>query len=523
MDMGMDMVRKRAQKLRPDVSSRPRVPACTGRRAAAFTLLMAAFGSALAQSTTIQPTLSGRLTYSDNVDAEASGSSDWVTEISPGISLRRESGRLNGFLNANLRSLSYARESDRNTTFLALGGRGEFEAMQDFLFIDMSARVSRDNGSALSGRGVNDNLDVSEDNETRQFSFGPRFEFRPFGTSEGLLSYQHNWFNGSGDIESRQVGDLEARLADLQAVGRVGWGLGYLREDARYSTSSFADVTREKYEGLIYFTPVQRVRLSAGLGRESNDFGLGSESYTTKSASVEWAASQRTNLTASVEDRFFGTGYAFDFTHRRARSSWNLAASRDVSSSANNNPDAEDELLYREFYDALGSISDPIERANEARRLLEEQGGSSAFLFVSNSYYVNESIRGGVALIGRRSVLRFDLQRSERSRLGAAPVSNTQDDFANYDTVTDNSISASIAHRLTPQSSGNASLRYSESEGSGNTQSTTDRTQLSIGITTRLGQNANGGIVYRYQRADGTGEGADFTENAVTANIGVQF
>lgn len=517
----MDMALTRAQKHRPDAPLA--MGARVGCNLALFSLLMSAGGGAFAQSTTIQPTLLGRLTYTDNVEASAIGSSDWVTEISPGISMRRESGRLNGFLSANLRSLSYARDSDRNTTFLALAGRGEFEAMKDFLFIDMDARVSRDNGSALSGRGTNDLLDVNKDNETRQFALGPRFEFRPFGTSEGQVSYRYNWFNGSGDIESREVGDLEARLTDQQAFGRFGWGLAYQREDTSYSTSSFADVTREKYEGLLYFSPVQRVRLSAGLGRESNDFGLGSESYTTKSAGVEWAASPRTNLAASVEDRFFGTGYNFDFTHRRARSSWNLAASRDVTSSTNNNPSAEDELRYREFYDALGSIGDPVERASEARRLLEEQGGNSAFLFVSNSYYVNELLRGSVALIGRRSVLRFDLQRSERSRLGAAPATNTQDDFANYDTVVDNSVSASLAHRLTPQSSGNVSLRYSESEGTGLNQSTTDRTQLLIGVTTRLGPSASGGVAYRYQRADGTGEGADFTENAVTANLGIRF
>lgn len=490
---------------------------------ASFTLLMCAAGSAIAQTTTIQPTLLGRLTYTDNVDATTDGASDWVTEITPGISIRRESGRLNGFLSANLRTLSYSRDSNRNTTFLALAGRGEFEAIKEFLFIDMDARVSRDNGSALTGRGTNDLLDVNEDNETRNFSLGPRFEFRPFGTSEGLLSYRHSWFNGSGDIESRQVGDIDAQLTDQQAVGRLGWGVEYQREDTSYSESSFADVTREKYEGSILFRPIQRVRLSAGLGRESNDFGLGSESYTTKSAGVEWAVSPRTNLVASVEDRFFGTGYNFDFTHRRARSSWNLSASRDVSSSTDNNPGAEDELLYREFFDALGSIGDPIERANEARRLLEEQGGNSAFLFVSNSYYVDESIRGSFALVGRRSVFRFDLQRSERSRLGAAPVTSTQDDFATFDTVIDNSVSASIAHRLTRQSSGNLSLRYSESEGSGTDLSTTDRTQLTIGVTSRLGPSASGGIAYRYQRADGTGEGADFTENAVTANLGIRF
>lgn len=522
MDMGMDMVRKRDQKQWHDFRAFVSW-GWTGGALTAGVLLLIPAGNAMAQATTIQPTLSSRLTYTDNVDATATGSSDWVTEISPGVSMRRESGRFNGFVNAQLRSLTYARDSDRNTTFLALGGRGEFEAIQEFLFIDADARVSRDNGSALRGRGTGDILDSDRDNETRTFSFGPRLEFRPFGTSEGLVAYRHSWFNGSGDIENRTAGDLEARLVDRQAVGRLGWELGYVREDTRYSNSAFADVTREEYETLLRYSPVPRVRLSAGLGRESNDFGLGTEDFTTKSAGVEWSPSPRTNVVATIEDRFFGTGYGFDFTHRRARSSWNLAASRDVSSSTSRRPGAEDELLYRQFYDALGSIADPAERAREARRLADERSGDGSFFFTTNSHYVDESIRGGFSLIGRRNVFRVELQRSERSRLGAAPASGLRDDFASYDTVTDQSVSASLARRLSPQTSGNVSFRYSESEGSGVDQSETDRTRVSVGITTVLGPSASGGITYRYQRADGTGDGADFTENAVTANLGIRF
>jgi len=122
----MDMVRILGQKQRPDAHRSAVVRTNTGSKLPVFALLMCTVGSGVAQTTTIQPTLLGRLTYTDNVDASELGGSDWVTEISPGVTMRRESGRLDGFLNANLRSLSYARDSDRNTTFLALSGRGEF-------------------------------------------------------------------------------------------------------------------------------------------------------------------------------------------------------------------------------------------------------------------------------------------------------------------------------------------------------------------------------------------------------------
>lgn len=483
-------------------------------------------GNGFAQTTTIQPTIQTRMTYTDNSGASSDGqSSDWVAEISPGISMSRRGGPLNGQLNAQFRSVAYIDDSDRNTSYLALGALGSYEAVTNRLFFDARANISRANRSSLTGRGPNDFIDTNKDNETRQFSFGPRFNFNPFGQARGSVSYLETWFSGGGDIESRNVGNFQAGLNESNAFGPLGWGLTYSNTRTRYDGEELGDQSQWQGRGMLMYDITPRVQVNATAGRESNDFsGTGQESFTTKGVGANWTPTPRTSLSASYEDRIFGTGYDVSFRHRFARSAIDASFNRDIQSSLDSRFGGEEERLYREYYDALGTITDPVAREIEARRLVGEQiGGGGVTATVSNSQFIARTARIGYTLVGVRSTFRVQLQQSDRERLGVAVIDDPLDDLSNYDQVTDRSASMSLTRRLSPLTSGSASLSRSKSEGTGVETAETKRTTFSLGLNTRFGENATGGLVYRYQKADGTGAGADFTENVVSANLGIRF
>lgn len=515
MDMGTAMDRKRAANKRPS----------------APLLVVLAAGGVLAsagvdaQETRVDTTLQSRLTYTDNVDADAANQEgDWIAEVTPGLSIRRDGSRLSGVLNAQLRNLVYARDSGRNESFVSLGGKGVFEAVQETLFIDMDARISRDNRSAFSGRGPGAVIDADENNETRNFAIGPRLQLKPFGSATGLLAYKHSWLNGGGNIDSRQVGRLTAQLTDFEASSILGWGLDLQREQSRYEEDGDRDVDRSTLRGMLYFNVSPRFRPVIGAGRERNDFGSGTtQDGTIKSAGFEWMPSPATSVNVLVEDRFFGTGYKAELNRRRPRSNWSISALRDVNSPLDEVPGAQDELLYRQYYDSLGSIADPVARDAEARRLAEQQRENGSFRFQSNNYFVSQTLRGNVSVVGKRSVLTLTLQQTRRTRLGEANLQDSGDDFARFDSVKDRSASLSLAHKLSPQSSGNMTLTRSRAQGSGADSGETDRTSVTLGVSTRINERATGGVQYRYERSDGTDAASDFTENSVTANIGVQF
>ncbi len=514
--MATDMAPIPATMRRPEPRRR-RAPHRLAALAAALGVLLVAEGAA-AQIVRVQPSVQTRLTYTDNIDAGAATAkrSDWIAELAPGVSVSRASGRFSGDLNAQLRGLAHVRETDRNAGFVVLGGNGRIEAVEDLFFVDLAASISRNNRSGLRGRAGDDFLNVDRANETRQFSVGPRLTLRPFGTAEGLILHRSTWFDGGGQIDGRRTADWQAGLSDPAGLGRFGWGVDARRSDTRFDDPLTPRTTQKSSRATLFYNVSPQLRLSGNVGSEWNDFSTGVERRTSiKGVGFDWRPNERTTIAGSIEDRFFGNGYSLRFDHRRPLSAWNLAWTRDVSSSL----DTRTVPVVDLDFERIAAITDPAERERQLE-LLREVG--PRFDFVSSRFFVARSLRGGVSLIGARNVLTLSLQRTERARLGDPVTNDPRDDFATFDETRDDSASIAFSHRLSAFTSLNSTLTHSRSRGTGLAATTdrTDRTLFALGITSRVGPRSTGGLQYRYQKSDGV---TDFTENVLTANFGMRF
>ena len=479
-------------------------------------------GAASAQTVHIEPSVTARLTFTDNAAAAGNEKSDWIAEVAPGIAISRESGRFSGNLRAQLRNLAYANESDRSTTYLALFGRGQIEAVEQLLFVDMDASLSRNSRSDLFGRASGDFLNADRDNETRLFSIGPRLEFRFGGDGRGTLGYMSRWLDGGGAIDRRRVDEWRANLADPTSFGRFGWGFDYWRSDTRFDDAADSEVFQETARATLFATVSPQLRLRAIVGHESTDFDVRSgESGTIKGAGFDWNPTERTEITATVEDRIFGRGYNVAFRHRRPLSAWELSYTRDISSSLRTFGSVFDDPQFRTTYDALAElIPDPLEREAFVRELLGITAPGLRDAFVTKSYFLDRRLRAGVSLIGARNVLSLSLLSSERERLNTVATIDPNDDFSVFDKVRTDSATLSLNHKLSGLTGLNASAMRSRSEGSGTTRGETRRSVLSVGLNTRLSPRTSGALSYRHQRADGVTE---FIENVLTASLAIRF
>lgn len=483
-----------------------------------------AIGNVSAQSLQIHPSIYTRMTYSDNINASSDNErSDWVAEISPSIMMMREEGRFTGRLQASLRNVIHAREGDRDTSFVALDGNGQLEAITNRLFIDMDAATSRNNTTGFSGRSSQDFLSTDSSDETRQFSIGPRLLFR-VGDAQGAASHQRTWFDGGGSLLQRNVGNSQINLSDPSAFGRFGWGLSYGRTDTSYDDGATNDVTEEISRATLYLNVSRKLRLHGLVGYERNDYSLQEERGRIAGGGFDWHPTERTLIAGNAEDRFFGRSYSLQINHRRPRSVWDVSWSRDVTSSLDTQSGFFNDPTFRQLYDdpLIELIfPDPVDRFNAVRGSRQEWSGANALGFVTNNYFVSRTLRGSFSVIGARNVLTLALQRSDNSRLGNPVVIDPRDDFAEFDKVESDSAILSLNHRLTTNASLNASLTRSRATGSGiDEDDETRRTLLSIGISRRLGAYTNAALTYRHQRADGS---TDFTENVLTASLGMQF
>jgi len=479
--------------------------------------------SASPQALRIEPSATARLTFTDNVGAAARNEkSDWIAEVAPAIAVSRESGRFSGDLRAQLRNIAYASESDRNTSFLSLFGRGQIEAVDQLLFVDMDASVSRNSRSDLFGRASGDFLSDDSDDETRLFSIGPRLEFGFGGDGRATVRYLSRWFDGGVEADRRRVGEWRASASDPTGFGRFGWGLDYTRSDTRYDDLADSQVYQETARATLFATVSPQLRLRAIAGRESTDYAVRSgESGTIKGGGVDWNPTDRTVISATVEDRIFGRGYDVSFRHRRPLSSWELSYSRDISSSLETFGSVFDDPLFRALYDGFAeAIPDPFQREAFVRELLGLTTPGLRESFVTKAYFLDRRLRAGVSLIGARNVLALSLLSSDRERLDTVNVIDPNDDFAVFDRVRTNSATLTFDHRLSGLTGLNASLLRSRSKGSGTTRGDTRRSVLSVGLNTRLSPRSSGGLTYRHQRADGVTE---FIENVLTASLSIRF
>ncbi|QDF98679.1 TIGR03016 family PEP-CTERM system-associated outer membrane protein [Azoarcus sp. DD4] len=491
-------------------------------------------GSALAQTVTVTPSVETRLSWTDNVGASAQDKrQDWFAEIAPGIAISRESGRFSGRLNAELRNVAYASESDRNTSFVALQGRGQLEAVENLLFVDMDAAISRNNLSAFTGRSSVDTLNTDENDETRTWSLAPRMQFR-YGDAEGSLGYLSRWVDSGGSALGQQrLSQWTAQAGSPSAFRVLGWGLNYSRSDSDYGSSTTSggsnSVNKEVGRATLYINVTPQFRLRAIGGRESNDYANGrKESGTIYGGGFDWNPTERTIIEATTEERIFGRGYDFRFNHRMARSSWNLQFSKDFSSGLESFGQSRQLTQQERLCAQIAALvsSDPAQQEQFYQSCLVALGFdpfAARQTLRSNAQFIDKSMQAGFSLTGVRNVLSFTLMRSDRTRVGSGGSLATDDDFANTDRVLTTAGTVALSHRLSGYSSLNFSVTRERSEGASGTNLDTRRLFMLVGLTTQLGPNTYGGLNYRYQRSDGSSAGSDFTENSITANLGMRF
>ena len=92
---------------------------------------------------TITPMLSVHETATDNVSlATTNKSSDWITDINPGLRISGSGGRTKAHVDYQLHNLFYAQHSEFNRSRNSLNALGTIEALDNWLFVDASAVIA---------------------------------------------------------------------------------------------------------------------------------------------------------------------------------------------------------------------------------------------------------------------------------------------------------------------------------------------------------------------------------------------
>ncbi|MEJ7670350.1 MAG: TIGR03016 family PEP-CTERM system-associated outer membrane protein [Casimicrobiaceae bacterium] len=486
-----------------------------------------------AQSWRIVPQVTVTETLSDNITLAPAGrrESELVTDISPSLSIDGKRGRSQLRLEYQMHNLLYAKESARNSTQHFLNAIGSVEAIENFFFIDGRASVTQEQISAFGTQPTNNTSVTNNRTESRTFQLSPYVRGQLASFADYLLRYSVTTYSSKADDNADyRVNDASGRLNGRTAVTSLGWTVEANRQSIEYDRGR--DTEADRIRGILTYQFDPQFRVSTTAGYESNDYAtFAKQSATTYGASFDWAPSARTNVNAAWEKRFFGNSWNYGFRYRTPLTAWSFSDRRDVTTNAENQAERGSGVAFDRLFNALASrIPDPLERALEVNRLLD-QGGIPPDLnvpgdFLTTRVFKERRREASVTVIGARNNLTMAIFRADKEAISEG--SGRRDDFDFVPEISESGVNVGFSHRLTPLSSVSALASWQRSSGDSRsaTNANLDSRQWNLGVfyVTRFGPKTSGSLGYRHIRFLGTGEGnPNYRENALTASVSVQF
>lgn len=487
-------------------------------------------GATAAQGAQWTPELSVSVTetYTDNaqLEADSRARSDFITELSPRISIRGSAARFNGFLSYSPQLILFARDSSESRIDNRLNALGTLEAIDNFFFIEGRGNVSQEFQSPFGPR-PGDSVNATDNRaETYVFGISPYVRgVTPSGINY-LARYDADWSNSEASLGSfRQAGSVRVS----SPVRILGWSADYTHTDIKFENqpSQTSDLGR----ALLLYAVTPELQLNARGGYEQNDFGFSDRDGAIYGGGLDWRPSPRTTVAGFWEHRFFGTSFDARVEHRTRLTAWRLGASRIETTT----PQQLFGTAVTDVAAALdpifaAAIPDPVQRQAVIAQFLR-QNGLPAFIgsqtrLITQQVFIRERFDASAAVRGVRNTVVLTVFRDENTPLtasGALPAAA----FLFDSPIRQTGGALSYSLRVTPISSVNATYTKirSDEEGTFNQaarKSNEDR--IEVTYSTQLAPKTSGFVGLRYRRFDSDASGfSDFTEHAAFLGVVHRF
>lgn len=471
----------------------------------------------------IVPRVSVTETLTDNVRLVNVGrQSDQITEISPGIRISRDAGRLQGVFDYSLNRVEYAQNPSLSRSQNALNTFGTLEALENWMYLDFNGSVAQQSISAF-GTQSSDSTSINPNKtEVSNYRLSPYIRGRLGDQANYAARFSRTVVQGDATaVSGVATSDSIVNINGDSAFRTLGWSVNTSRQAIDYSAGRPTEADRFDI-GLTYSVTPQ-FSVLASTGREfSNYTSVDKQSYTTNGFGVTWTPSETTRFSASQGNRSFGESHSLSFEHRTARTVWRFTDSKDVSATPSQSGIASLGTTYDLFFNQFATIEpNPIARAQLVNAFLQVNGISptatvvSSFLTSAVSVVRRQDL--SFALLGVRDTVTFIATQSESNRLDT--VSTGFDDFNIATQLRQHGLSVNYSHRITPDYSlGVLASQQITSGGLGLADATLNF--FNISITGKVQKNTTASVGVR--RAVYS-SGAPYDETAVVVNLNMQF
>ncbi len=478
------------------------VPNPRGTKRSLFGVLCIALPVALhAANWTVTPRINVKETYTDNVSLSPSTlkKDAFITELTPGVTVRGEGRHLDLFLDFRYQKLIYAGDRDRDSENQQLQFEANTEVLPQIVFFDARSTISR---QTVNSSGT---LSTEAGSTTGNTTTVKTYELSPF-IKHHFGAYADGEFRVSANRESMDTGqesdalEFSTDFAGGRRFANLPWTFRSSREfvDNKGGASDFdlLDV-----DGEIRPVINRRWSVLAGINYKDNDFGATSKKESGFSGRLGgvWHPSARTEVEAGINRQFFGTGPFISLSHRSRRAIWTASYDEQFTTSRATR-------MTRELIPLTDPFGIPVVDPGTGAQITIPVDTPS----LTDEVIVTKSFSGSMFYRGRRTDAGVNLFYTKR----AFQQTDNDEDLMGF--------SVSLDRRLSRRTNANLAASWQQSErlgGSSKDRFWNTTASLSHQITPDLTASLN----YRHARQSSTDGGSQYRENAVSMLIGMEF
>ncbi|MEW6678684.1 MAG: TIGR03016 family PEP-CTERM system-associated outer membrane protein [Pseudomonadota bacterium] len=489
------------------------------------------------------PSLTVSEHYSDNVDlrADANAQSDWVTEITPKINIRKDGARLKVRVDYSLSGLVYAQGTNKDQIRHSLNAKANAELLEDWFYMDATSRMSHElasfSGGVGTGGGVAGNNNTTA---TRSYSLSPymKHRFGSVATVEARVT-RDGVFSGDSSVTDTESTRYLLSATSGTALAPFTWSLRYSRDDNDNSTVDNSGSEHGLVTGRLQLS--QRWSLLGQTGFDKNKFtgasnlfqdysysglGLGyvagrrlsldmyyntSDNGNFVSSNVTFSPTLRTKVSASTTQKSFGRSHTLNLSHKARRSNWNLRYADEISTF---------QQQYQGFqglvdlYDCNGNLVPylPGDQPPASLGCTLIATGTLALPNTSVSLtYRAQNLSGLVSFTRPRHTWTLNFYDNTRQFLGSGLGSDDTTGFQ-----------ATWAYRPNNRTTFSLSGGASQIEQSSSNRSD-DLWNIGLNATRKFQPDLSGSLDLRHQQRDSNLASESYSENSLSARINMSF
>lgn len=479
------------------------------------------------------PTVNATETYTDNVALATRGNekSDFVTQVAPGFSITANSPRLKLSANYSLEGTTYLNSSG-STFSNQLNATMNAELIRNLLFLDAKGNIGQQNISAFGPQSTS-NININNNRtDVRSYTISPylRHSFGSKAFSE--VRYTHDSVNSGSDLLSASDTDrVNFSLSSGESSPKIAWGLQGSAQRSHFSNQPTVEQDSVAANLRYFITPNFSTTAAVGYEKETYlSIGNRPTNGVYYTAGVIWKPTSRTDITATAGHRFFGNTYSLLANHRARNAVIRVSYTEDITT-AQQQFSSQPTISTFGFLDQLyaAQIPDATTRAQVVNALILQTGLSSTLAnpinSLSNTYFLQKSLQGSVALNGVRNTIVlsvFDTKRTAESAQSTTSGPATSPFSSLNDSNKQVGGAAVWNTRLSSSMNALADVNYTRT-----TSLTTARVDnykaLRLSVSQQFQNKLTGTLALRHSQQSSDVLGGDIRENAITASVFAKF